>query len=67
MASAAAADLLPRHVLPFEESPRSELITLPEGEKAYAWKLTPSERSHIAEILNVDSKVSFEHSGTVTH
>jgi hypothetical protein len=67
MASAAAADLLPRHVLPFEKPPQSELITLSEGEKAYGWKLTPSERSHVAEMLNVDSKASFERYETLAY
>ncbi|KAJ0417934.1 RBP protein [Aspergillus carlsbadensis] len=53
MASAVATEL-PRHDLPFEKPRPSEVIISPSGEKGYAWELTPSERSHIAEMLNVD-------------
>ncbi|KAL3486702.1 RBP protein [Aspergillus germanicus] len=59
MGSAVVLDL-PRHDLPFEKPPQSEVITLSSGETAYAWELTPSERSHIAEMLNVENFMSHD-------
>ncbi|KAH8424498.1 uncharacterized protein LDX57_002249 [Aspergillus melleus] len=60
MAAAAVGDL-PRHDIFFEKFSQSEVITSPSGEKGYAWKLTSTERAHIAEILDVDaSQVTIE-------
>ncbi|KAE8150390.1 RBP protein [Aspergillus avenaceus] len=53
MAAATVADL-PRHNIAFEKPPKSEPITFSTGESGYAWELTPTERAHIAEMLNVD-------------
>ncbi|GIJ85069.1 hypothetical protein Asppvi_003924 [Aspergillus pseudoviridinutans] len=44
---------LPTHPLPLEKPSPSKIITDNAGKDSYTWKLTESERSHIADMLNI--------------
>ncbi|KAL4885620.1 RBP protein [Aspergillus karnatakaensis] len=45
--------VLPAHDLPMDVPSPSEVITSEDGDKAYRWLLTETERAHIAEMLGV--------------
>ncbi|GKZ27364.1 hypothetical protein AbraIFM66951_004822 [Aspergillus brasiliensis] len=56
MATAVSTAHLPSHDVVTGRPPSSETKVLPSGRISYIWMLSDTERSHIAQMLNVDSK-----------
>lgn len=56
MATAGVAVPLPAHDRFMEEPAKSKVVLGDNGTKGFVWKVTDTERSHMAEMLNVTRK-----------